>query len=207
MNTLSKQQRLQAIRDINRLHYKHSVWSYFPTPPAVIRQLINHADLSDGLNVLEPSAGKGAIARKIYELWDCTIHCVEKNADFSKLLKLFGYQVIGQDFSLLKPKPLYDRVVANPPFDCQMTHLPLMYQWLKPAGKMVTVANACFLEKNKQRYKAEEFNNHMGAGRLYHQFFKWLDVTNAKVMRLPAGSFATASRTTNVETVLITVTK
>jgi len=207
MTTLTRNTRLQRIRDINRRHFEHKVWSYFPTPPAVIRQLLQHANLQDGMNVLEPSAGKGSIARRINELWNCTIHCVEKNADFSEMLQLYGFDVIGRDFSGLKPEPIYDRVIANPPFDCQMTHLPLMHQWLKPGGKLVTIANAVFLEPNQQRYKAPEYNQHYGAGNLYHRFFNWLDHTNAEVMHLPKGSFATASRTTNVDTVLITATK
>lgn len=207
MTTLSKTTRLQRIRDINRRHFEHKVWSYFPTPPAVIRQLLQQANLQDGLRILEPSAGKGAIARKIYELWNCTIHCVEKNPDFNEMLQLFGYKVIGQDFSNLTPQPIYDRVIANPPFDRQMSHIQQMYKWLKPGSKLVTVANAVFLEPNQQRYKAPEFGKHFGKGRLYHQFFHWLDSSNAEVMRLPEGSFATASRTTDVETVLITATK
>ena len=207
MTNLTRQQRLQRIRDINRRHFSHSVWSYFPTPPAVIRELIQHAKLDDGLNILEPSAGKGAIARKIFELWNCNIHCVEKNPDFSEMLQLYGFNVIGNDFTSIRPKPIYDRVIANPPFDRQMSHIQRMYEWLKPNGKLVTVANAIFLEPNKQRYKAAEYGNHLGSGSLYHQFFNWLDRTNAQVMRLPKGSFATASRTTNVDTVLITATK
>ena len=207
MTLLSKQQRLQRIRDINRRHFKHSVWSYFPTPPAVIRELIQHANLDDGMNILEPSAGKGAIARKIFELWSCTIHCVEKNPDFSEMLQLYGFDVIGSDFIDVKPTPIYDRVIANPPFDKQMTHIQRMYEWLKPGGKLVTVANAVFLEPNKQCYKAAEYSLHKGTGRLYHQFFNWLEATNAQVLHLPKGSFRTASRTTQVDTVIITATK
>ena len=207
MNLLTKQQRLDRIRAINLRHFDHSVWSYFPTPPAVIRQLLQHAKLNNGLSILEPSAGKGAIARKINELWDCTIHCVEKQPDFSEILSLYGFNVIRQDFVELKPQPIYDRVIANPPFDRQMSHIQQMYRWLKPGGKLVTVANAVFLEPNKQRYKASEYGQYSGSGSLYHQFFNWLDNTNAKVMRLPRGSFATASRTTNVDTVIIVATK
>ena len=88
-----------------------------------------------------------------------------------------------------------------------MSHIQHMYQWLKPGGKLITVANAIFLEPDKQRYKAAEFGQHLGQGSLYHRFLNWLDSTNAQVMRLPKGSFATASRTTNVDTVLITATK
>ena len=207
MKTMTKQQRLQRIRDINRRHFEHSVWSYFPTPPAVIRELIQHAKLEDGLKILEPSAGKGAIARRIYELWSCDIHCVEKNADFSEMLQLYGFNVINGDFINIKPKPIYDRVIANPPFDRQMSHIQHMYRWLKPGGKLITIANAIFLEADKQRYKAAEFGQYAGQGSLYHRFLNWLDSTNAQVMRLPKGSFATASRTTNVDTVLITATK
>ena len=83
---------------------------------------------------------------------ELNIHCVEKNPDFSEMLQMYGFPVIGQDFTSLKAKPIYDRVIANPPFDRQMSHIQQMYQWLKPGGKLVTVANAVFLEPNKQRF-------------------------------------------------------
>ena len=206
-NALNRQQRLQRIRSINRSHFEHSVWSYFPTPPAVIRQLIKHAQLADGMSILEPSAGKGAIARRVNELWDCSIQCVEREPDFREILQLYGFNVIGSDFVGIKPKPIYDRVIANPPFDAQMSHIQHMYKWLKPGGKLITVANAVFLEPNKQKYKAAEYGQHRGTGSLYHQFLTWLDSTNALVTRLPQSSFANASRTTNVNTVIITVNR
>lgn len=198
---------IDRIRQINRQHFDHSVWSYFPTPPALIRQLLQHANLQDGMRVLEPSAGKGAIAQRIYELWNCTIHCVEKNPDFNELLQLKGFQVIGQDFSALKPQPIYDRVIANPPFDRQMTHLPLMYQWLKPGGKLVSIANACFLNPNQRHFQHPRYANQYSRAGLYHHFFQWLEHSKARIMHLPKGSFAQASRATHVDTVMIMVSK
>lgn len=86
-----------------------------------------------------------------------------------------------------------------------MTHLPLMYQWLKPGGKMVSVANACFL--NHLHFMNPQYANQRSREGLYHRFLHWLDAVKAKVIKLPQGSFATASRTTDVETVLIVAKK
>ncbi|NEZ65163.1 class I SAM-dependent methyltransferase [Leptolyngbyaceae cyanobacterium CCMR0082] len=198
---------IDRIREINRQHFHHSVWSYFSTPPALIRQLLRYANLQDGMHVLEPSAGKGAIAQRIYELWNCTIHCVEKNPDFNELLQLKGFQVIGRDFGILKPQSLYDRVIANPPFDRQMKHLPLMYQWLKPGGKLVSIANANFLNADNHVFKNPKYANQYSRAGLYHHFFQWLEDSKASIMHLPKGSFAQASRTTQVDTVMIMASK
>ena len=198
---------IDRIRQLNQSHWEHQVWSYFPTPPVVLRYLLTQARLCDGLRVLEPSAGKGAIAKKIYELWDCSIDCIEQNASFRELLHLNGFNIIGEDFSKVTPTPIYDRVIANPPFDRQMTHIPLMYQWLRSAGRLVTVANACFLEPDKERFKNQRYANKRTRGGLYHRFLHWLNASNAQVIRLPKGSFSNASRTTQVETVLITACK
>lgn len=198
---------LDRIRQLNRQHWRHNVWSYFPTPPAVLRYLLNQANMQDHLRVLEPSAGKGAIAQKIYELWDCHIDCIEKCRDFNELLRLKGFNVIGEDFMQLTPASIYDRVIANPPFDRQMTHIPRMYQWLKPGGLLVSVANACFLEPDKARFKDPAHADRYTRAGIYHRFFQWLDTSNARITRLPKGSFSNASRTTQVETVLIAASK
>ena len=198
---------IDRIRQINRCHFDHRVSCYFPTPPALIRQLLRYADLQDGMRILEPSAGKGAIVQRIYELWNCTIHCIEKNPDFNELLQLKGFRVVGQDFGQLKPQPIYDRVIANPPFERQMTHIPLMHQWLKPGGQLVTIANACFLYPNKHAFKHPKYANQYNRAGLYHRFFQWLEHSKASIIRLPKGSFAQASRVTQVDTVMITAKK
>ena len=198
---------INRIRQLNRQHWQHSVWSYFPTPPAVLRYLLNQARLQDGLRILEPSAGKGAIVKKIHELWNCSIDCIEQHADFREILHLNGFNVIGDDFMQVTPQPIYDRVIANPPFDRQMTHIPQMYQWLRPGGRLVTVANACFLEPNKAPFKDPKYAGERSRAGLYHRLFQWLEATNANVIRLPKGSFSNASRTTQVDTVMIVASK
>lgn len=198
---------LNRLRELNRQHWQHNVWSFFPTPPVVIRYLLNQANLTDGLRVLEPSAGKGAIAQKIHELWDCQIDCIEMNLDFREILQLRGFQVIGRNFLQTPPQPLYDRVIANPPFDRQMTHIPRMYQWLRSGGRMVTVANACFLEPDKSQFNDPQYANQRSRAGFYYRFIQWLRHTNAQVIRLPKGSFSNADRTTPVDTVMITASK
>jgi len=200
-------QSINRLRQLNRQHWQHNVWSYFPTPPAVLRYLLNQAQLQDGLRILEPSAGKGAIVQKIHELWNCSIDCIEQNLDFQEILHIKGFSVIGRDFMREIPQPIYDRVIANPPFDRQMTHIPQMYEWLRPGGKLVTIANACFLESDKAQFQDMKFAGERSRAGLYHRFLKFLDDTKAQVIRLPKGSFSNASRTTQVNTVMIIATK
>ncbi len=198
---------INRLRQLNRQHWQHNVWSYFPTPPAVLRYLLNQANLQDGLRVLEPSAGKGAIAQKIHELWNCSIDCIEQNQDFQEILNIKGFNVIGRDFMRSNPQPIYDRVIANPPFDRQMTHIPQMFKWLRPGGKLVTIANACFLEPHNQQLRDKRYANERSRAGLYHRFLTFLDETKAQVIRLPKGSFSNASRTTQVDTVMIVACK
>lgn len=198
---------IDRLRQLNQQHWQHNVWSFFPTPPAVLRYLLNQAKLQDGLRILEPSAGKGAIVQKIHELWNCSIDCIEQNQDFQEILHIKGFNVIGSDFMRAEPQPMYDRVIANPPFDRQMTHIPQMYRWLRPGGRLVTIANACFLEPDKERFKDPKYANERSRAGLYHRLFHWLEATKASVIRLPKGSFTNASRTTQVNTAMIVASK
>ena len=72
---------------------------------------------------------------------------------------------------------------------------------------MVTIANACFLEPDKESFKDPRYASQRSRGGLYYRFFQWLQESRAKVIRLPKGSFSNADRTTLVDTVIITASK
>jgi len=124
-------------------------FEFFPTPAIVARQVIDLADIRDGMMVLEPSAGRGALASMaqqaaanvvidMYELMP------ENNQALVDLnLPLSGVAPVG-DFLEIKPTPVYDRVVMNPPFGkrADIKHVLHALNFLKPNGLLVSVMAA-----------------------------------------------------------------
>lgn len=86
-------------------------FQYFPTPEELARQLAAEAEIRDGENCLEPSAGRGAIAEYMP---GCD--CIELNADNRQFLIDNGFNVIAEDFMKFEPQKDYDVIVMNPPF-------------------------------------------------------------------------------------------
>lgn len=121
-------------------------FEFFPTPSEVVRHVINFADIRDGMMVLEPSAGKGAIAKAAHDAAaDVTVDMYElmpaNNAELHALnlrLSAVGEPV---DFLTVQPNPVYDRVVMNPPFGRQadIKHVTHALKFLKPGGLLVSV--------------------------------------------------------------------
>jgi len=84
-------------------------YQFFETPENIAKKLIEMANIQPGETVLEPSAGRGAIAEHID---GCD--CIELNPENNLYLIENGFNVVGTDF--LKSKKRYDIIIANPPF-------------------------------------------------------------------------------------------
>ena len=120
-------------------------FNFFPSPPDVVARLMELADVSQGIRVLEPSAGKGAIAYACAEA-GATVDCYElMDANFAALA---GDMRLGSvrhmDFLAQAPEASYDRVVMNPPFAKQadIKHVLHALRFLKPGGVLVSVMAA-----------------------------------------------------------------
>lgn len=120
-------------------------FNYFPSPPAVVARLLDLADIEAGMRVLEPSAGKGAIAYACAEA-GAVVDCYElMGANFTALA---GDTRLGavrcMDFLAQVPEAKYDRVVMNPPFAKQadIKHVLHAFNFLKPGGLLVSVMAA-----------------------------------------------------------------
>ncbi|MGP3691057.1 methyltransferase [Streptomyces sp. IBSNAI002] len=117
-------------------------FGYFPTPAAVVKRLVELAHLSPGLTVLEPSAGRGAIARQAAAA-GCAVDCVELLEDNVQALVQAGIarSVTHGDFLDLAPSRQYDRVIMNPPFagGADIAHVTHAYDFLAPDGLLVAV--------------------------------------------------------------------
>jgi hypothetical protein len=111
---------------------------YFPTPEAVIDRMIEYADIEPEHKVLEPSAGSGNVADHFP---GCD--CIERHYSLANILRLKGHKVIGNDFLEMESQPVYDRIIANPPFDrgLDIVHIKRMIEWLAPGGRIVAIAS------------------------------------------------------------------
>ncbi len=137
----------------------------FFTPQKIVDQMISMANIQADMLVLEPSAGIGNIAKVVNEITDCD--CVEIRPDYVKELQKNGIKYTQEaDFLSIEPKPLYDRVLMNPPFAKQadIDHVTHAFKFLKPGGKLISVMSAgvIFRENRKTANFRNLIANHSG---------------------------------------------
>ena len=156
---------------------------FFPTSGAVVEQMLEAADIQEGMAVLEPSAGMGHIADAIRERTGVAADAVELSPSRRELLEAKGYELVGQDFLDLK-EGSYDRIVMNPPFSHgrDIQHVQHAYSLLKPGGRIVAImGESAFFNSNK---RAEAFRD-------------WLESVGGTSEKLPEGSFMDPSLPVN----------
>lgn len=131
-------------------------FGYFPTPAPIVQQLIDLADIRPGMTVLEPSAGRGAIAAAVAAA-GAVVDCVEVQEDHASVIFDAGYAnlVLLRDFLTTDPGTGYDRVVMNPPFARQadIRHVTHAYQFVKPGGRLVAVMSNGVTFRNTTAYR------------------------------------------------------
>lgn len=182
-------------------------FGFFETPTEIARQVLEAAGIvpkgahspaynPEPFSVLEPSAGRGAIARQAAEApgarW---VTCVEIQAAHAAELKDAGVyaRVVHGDFLDQSPEALgtFDRIVMNPPFDGgrDVDHVTHALRFLKPGGRLAAVmaAGVEFREDAKTAAFRDLVERYRG------RFFD-----------LPPGSFAASG--TLVNTVVVTIT-
>ena len=172
---------------------------WFPTPPAVVRELMDSAGVNyvhrgdPPLRILEPSAGEGAIALAIREEMGAgtILQCIEIDAGRAATLDVLGFDVWQDDFLALRNMGAgdkYDRIVMNPPFDAQrdIDHVAHAVRFLAPGGKISAIMSA----------SVEFRDNAKGIA-----FRALIEKMKGSIRDLPAGSFADSG--TMVNTVLV----
>lgn len=144
-----------------------NVPGFFPTPRAVADQVIELADIEDGMTVLDPSAGDGALLLPLYER--CAkvkmFYC-EINSRLRELLsvKLDGCKLLHPDVmevgstsathSVVVTK-LFDRIIMNPPFEkgADMEHVAHCFKnLLAPGGRLVAIMSESVFFRDDNKY-------------------------------------------------------
>lgn len=189
------------LRELQNRVLNYEIPGFFPTPPAVINDMLAAAQLHDGLTILEPSAGMGDIADAIREACKPSfIHVGEWNHDLGKILKLKGYPLVTTDFLEFDGGP-YKRIIQNPPFGkhptiegdmVEIDHIRKAYALLAEGGRLISLSSPAPLQRNQK--KAEEFR-------------AWLDDVGAEIRELPDGAFKKAKRSTGVKVFMIIIDK
>lgn len=163
------------------------IQGFFPTPKPVVDKMLDAADITDGMDILEPSAGKGNIADAIGKP-----DVIEIVPTLREILDAKGHNLVASDFLEYKGKQ-YDRIIMNPPFEKgqDIDHVRHAYELLKPGGRIVAImSEGPFFRGDK---KATAFR-------------EWLDEIGTSE-KLPEGSFKTAERSTGVNTRIVVIDK
>ena len=115
--------------------------TFYPTPPELAKRMISLVKWSDVESVLEPSAGKGDLAR--YACWElkarkdyrpsfektenyiphADVDCVEIDPNLQAILRDKGFRVVHDDFMTYHTHKRYDLILMNPPFSDGAAHL------------------------------------------------------------------------------------
>lgn len=166
-------------------------FGFFETPPEIIARMIQIAGVKPSDIVLEPSAGRGAIAIAVSPLC-ARLHLVEIQSKLAQeLSKLGGVDSVWcDDFLKMLANPRFDVVLMNPPFAGQadIHHVTHATKMLKPGGRLVAVmGNGVTFRNNK----------------LTTVFRELVDDMHGTIEELPAGSFKASG--TGVNTVLVTL--
>nr|HNI20744.1 DEAD/DEAH box helicase family protein [Nitrospira sp.] len=115
---------------------------YYATPEPIGLKMVEFADIRAGDDVLEPSAGHGAIARWIPEHAKRT--AIEPSTALrSRLAMVFDGNILGSNFEDLNVVNKFDAIVMNPPFGTggktAVDHLAKAATHLRDGGRIVAL--------------------------------------------------------------------
>lgn len=128
--------------------------------PEDIANLVVGMGKVNGCNVLEPSAGSGALMKACFAHGAQSVHAIEINPEHHAELSLYGATVIIQDFITIKPDPQFDRVVMNPPFTKKqdLKHVAHALKFLKPGGRLVAIVQANRLQSDVEKMTGHDYD-------------------------------------------------
>ena len=170
-------------------------FQFFETTEKLVNKMMNKLNIKQHEKWLEPSAGQGAIADKMFSFskYGTLVELMPKNV---KVLKEKQYEPVEIDFLMFSSemaKHKFDKIGANPPFtkNQDIKHIKHMYEeHLSDGGTLSSYASQ-FWVKGEQKEQKE--------------FRSWLLSFNADVEYIDEGEFKESG--TTIATTLITIKK
>lgn len=112
---------------------------FYRTPDAVVDRVLARR-VWDGMRVLEPSCGDGALLNGLRKR-GANVFGIEVDPSRATECKSKGYAVLCANFLEQPPDPEFDAVVMNPPFYGRhyAKHIKHALKWLKPNGFILAI--------------------------------------------------------------------
>lgn len=161
----------------------------FYTPKEVAEELVSFANVYDGTEVLEPSAGGGSIALAARKA-GAKVFCVEIDPVACNTLRNHGFDVAEKDFLQIKPEEAsqWEYILMNPPFtkDQDIKHVMHAHKFLLPHGKLYAIMSPGF---------------QYGETKIRKEFRQFVEEHGSVIKELDAGAFKESG--TMVRTVIV----
>lgn len=188
---LSEQEQLKKLEgEVAR----SAIPGYFPTPPDVVKRLLQLAQVEGHHTCWEPSAGSGAIADELSKT-PALVYVSEIWYELRQILKLKGHDIISHN--CFDVDRTFDRIVANPPWgrvagESAPEHIQHYYKCLAPGGRLVALCDEGAFYRD---YKEDR------------EFREWLEAVGGTNEKLPAGSFLNSTRSTGANMRIVVIDK
>lgn len=190
--------------DLDNVVDEKKTFQFFETPHGIVKRMIVEAGLDTGMQVLEPSAGKGAIISVLAN------HCEDITAyeinpkmlpDLQKVAEKWpdhAWLIEKQDFLTVKPEAKFDVVLMNPPFTQMqdVDHVEHAFKFLAPGGTLVAITSPSWTFSEYER--AQRF-------RCWLEDLKLADDDAVEWEKLPDGTFKESG--TGVSTIMLRIRK
>lgn len=131
-------------------------FEFFATPDDLADGVVGLAGIEAGKSYLEPSAGRGALAKAIRARGGL-VTCYELMTANAEYLAAEGFEVEQRDFLQVTPERRFAGVVMNPPFSKQrdILHVRHAMEFIVPGGSLVAIMAGGV--KFRQDRRATEF--------------------------------------------------
>ncbi len=156
-------------------------FQFFETPEELAKEMIEMAEIKENETVLEPSAGRGQIAKHLAKC-----DCIELNEANRKYLIENGFNVVAEDF--LTSGRRYDVIVANPPFTKQQDIDHVLHMIKCANRRVVSIMSAAVMFRDNKKTVA---------------FRDCISELGGKINALPDKTFSQSG--TNVRTCIVCV--
>lgn len=123
---------------------KRNDFDYYVTPEWVIKKILAHRKLYG--NILDPTAGDGAILRAIRNYgYKNPMTAVEIRGEEKEKLQEFGTVFI-TDFLTWQPDKKYDTIITNPPFSIAKEIIMKCFEVVSDKGQIIMLLKTAYLE-------------------------------------------------------------